>query len=72
MYARLTKIVKDSSGREYVACINLGTEGCRIHNNVPDCAHCPFFGAILNQLYEFESIICDGTRDAPGDSLEEK
>lgn len=57
MYTRLTKIVKDQDGRDCVTCVNFGTERCRIHNDVPDCIHCPMLGAIFNQLYAFEDMI---------------
>lgn len=71
MYTRLIKIVTDQEGRDCVACINFGTERCRIHNGVPDCIHCPTLGAILNQLYAFESILFD-SQNIPNDNSEEK
>ena len=57
MYIRLTKIIKDQNQRDCVACVNFGNEECHIHNEVPDCIHCPMLGAILNQLYAFEDMI---------------
>lgn len=71
MYARLTKIVKGQDGRDCVTCVNFGTERCHIHNEVPDCIHCPVLGAILNQLHAFEDIVLD-SRNIPDDNLEEK
>lgn len=56
MYTGLTKIITNHEGRKCVSCIDFDTERCRIHNGVPDCAHCPMFAAILNQLHEFEVI----------------
>lgn len=56
-YIKLTKIVRDEHERERVACIDFGTERCRIHSGVQDCAHCPMMLAIMNQLHEFESLI---------------
>ena len=72
MYTRLTKIVKDQDGRDCVACVNFGTDRCRIHNGVPDCIHCQVLGAILNQLYSFENIICEDSQDVIDDNLEQK
>lgn len=71
MYARLTKIVKGQDGRDCVTCVNFGTERCHIHNEVPDCIHCPVLGAILNQLHAFEDIVLD-SQNIHDDNLEEK
>lgn len=59
-YARLTKVVSQG-GKECVACINYGTDMCRIHTNTdfPDCYHCKMFAAILNQLNYLEDIVVD-------------
>lgn len=55
-YNKLTKIIKDVTGRECVTCVHFGTEKCReIHND--GCATCPMFAVILNQLHMFESCI---------------
>ena len=67
MYTRLTKIVRCKDGRECVACVDFGTDRCRIHNNIPDCIHCPMFGAILNQLSAFEDIICSEHQTSSND-----
>ena len=56
---KLTKIT-EIDGRECVTCAFYGTERCPIHNDnktISDCAHCEVFGAILNQLHQFEEII---------------
>lgn len=68
MYTRLTKIIKSQDGRECVACINFGTERCQIHNGAPDCAHCHMLGAIFNQLYAFENIICETSQNILDDN----
>ena len=67
MYTRLTKVTKDDSGRDCVACANFGTDRCRIHNDIPDCIHCPMLGAILNQLCAFEDIISGDAYNLPDD-----
>ncbi len=64
---KLTKIT-EVDGRECVACAFYGTEKCPIHNGnkeVADCAHCEVFGAILNQLHQYEEII---SSDDPEDA----
>ncbi len=75
MYTRLTKIVKDQDGRDCVACVNFGTERCRIHNDVPDCARCPMLGAIFNQLYALENMVLsqyENNQDEDSDKSQEK
>jgi hypothetical protein len=62
MYARLTKVV-DVKGQECVSCIYYGTERCRARNGVTHCGNCDVFVAILNQLYEFENIVCSSITD---------
>ena len=57
LYTKLTKVIKDSSGQEQVACIDFGTSRCRIHNGIQSCAHCPMMSAMLNQLHAFEQLI---------------
>ena len=71
MYKRLTKITTCQDGRECVSCVDFGTVRCRIHNNVPDCAHCPVFGAILNQLCAFEDVMCQQCKNVCSDNIEQ-
>ena len=62
MYTRLTKeVTLNGLGgeRKCVACVYHGTDMCRIHKGVSDCSHCEVFAAILNQLYEFETLFFD-------------
>lgn len=68
MYTRLTKVVTDEDGNSYVACVNYGTERCRIHNGAPDCIRCPVLGAMLNQLHAFEEMIIE-CQNVPDDNV---
>ena len=64
MYTKLTKVVKDESGRECVTCIGYGTPACHIHSGGIGCAQCPLMAAILNQLHTFEEIAAEAMEDS--------
>lgn len=59
-YVELTKEIEDKDKGNIVVCVGYGTHMCRIHKDgTRDCASCPVFEAILNQLRCFESIMIE-------------
>ena len=60
MYTKLTKLI-EGAGAQCVDFALSCTKPCHITTteNTPDCGHCNFRAAILNQLHAFEELIDD-------------
>lgn len=55
-YKPLTKKIIINN-QECIACVAYQTSNCKIHTGeATGCCGCPVLSAMLNQLYEFESV----------------